>query len=108
MAIEMLDLQRRIASLEEDRINHLALINVLVTTTQHLWSTLMQKGVIEDPVAFVEAYLDNPSRVRTFPGVDPAYLDVLNQVYDQRFMYYRAMLHAEAVRVRKMQDEGRS
>lgn len=101
MAISIADLERRIASLEEDRLNHLALINVLVTTTQHLWSTLMQKGVIEDPVAFAEAYLENPSSVRSFPGVDPAYLDVLNQVYDERFLYYRSMLHAEAVRVRR-------
>ena len=61
MAIDMLDLERRVASLEEDRINHMALINVLVTTSQHLWSVLMQKDVIEDPVKFAEAYLENPT-----------------------------------------------
>lgn len=69
----MLDLERRVTELESDRIEHLALINVLVTTTQHLWSTLMEAGVVEDPVAFAEAYLENPTATRPFPGVDPAW-----------------------------------
>ena len=75
--LSIADLERRIVSLEEERTEHLALITVLVTTTQHLWSTLMQRGVIEDPVAFAEEYLEEPSRVRTFPRVDPTRLDEL-------------------------------
>ena len=105
MAISLADLGRRVAELEEDRINHLALINMLVTTTQHLWSTLMQKGVIEDPVKFADSYLEHPKATRPFPGVDPAYLDVLNQVYDERFLYYRGLLLAEAHRIPGMKDE---
>lgn len=101
MAIDMRELQRRVTSLEEDRIEHLALISVLVTTTQHLWMTLMQRGVIEDPVAFADAYLENPMANRPFPGVDPAYLDVLNQAFEERFLRYRSLLLGEAIRMKQ-------
>jgi hypothetical protein len=102
MAIDMLDLQRRVTELEADRIEHLALISVLVTTTQHLWSKLMQAGVIEDPVAFAEAYLADPPPTRPMPGVDPAHLEEVGRTYGDRFTYYRGLLLAEAVRVQRM------
>ncbi|MFN7180444.1 hypothetical protein [Hyphomonas sp.] len=105
MAIDMLELERRVASLEEDRIEHLALISVLVTTTQHLWSTLMESGVIEDPVAFAEAYLADPPPTRPLPGVDPAHLEELGRTYGDRFLYYRGLLLAEAVRVQRTSGE---
>ncbi len=105
MAIDMLDLERRVASLEEDRIEHLALISVLVTTTQHLWSRLMEAGVIGDPVAFADAYLADPPPTRPMPGVDPAHLKEQGRTYGDRFTYYRGLLLAEAVRVQRMKDE---
>jgi hypothetical protein len=105
MAIDMLELERRVASLEADRIEHLALINMLVTTTQHLWSTLMESGVIEDPVAFADAYLADPLPTRPMPGVDPAHLEELGRTYGDRFTYYRGLLLAEAVRVQWMKNE---
>jgi hypothetical protein len=105
MTVSLADLERRVASLEEDRIEHLALINVLVTTTQHLWSALMREGVIEDPVSFAEAYLADPPPTRPMPGVDPAHLDELGRTYGGRFAYYRGLLLAEAVRVQRMSEE---
>lgn len=99
MAIDVLDLERRVAELEADRIEHLALISVLVTTTQHLWSTLMDAGVIDDPVAFADAYLADPPPARPMPGVDPAHLKDLGRAYGDRFTYYRGLLVAEAIRV---------
>ena len=105
MAIDILELERRVAELEKDRIEHLALINVLVTTTQHLWSRLMEAGVIEDPVAFADAYLADPSPTRPMPGVDPAHIEELGRTYGDRFTYYRGLLLAEAVRVQRMMDE---
>ena len=100
MAISLADLERRVIELEADRIEHLALISVLVTTTQHLWSKLMQAGVIEDPVAFADAYLADPPPTRPMPGVDPAHLEDLGRTYGDRFTYYRGLLLAEAVRLR--------
>lgn len=105
MAIEMLDLERRVTELEEDRIEHLALICVLVTTTQHLWSVLMQKDVIEDPVAFADDYLADPPPTRPMPGVDPAHIEELGRAYGDRFTYYRGLLLAEAVRVQRTSGE---
>lgn len=56
-------------------------------------------------VAFADDYLADPTATRPFPGVDPAYLDVLNQVYDERFLYYRGLMLAEAHRIQRMRDE---
>lgn len=105
MAIDMLDLERRVTELEADRIEHLALISVLVTTTQHLWSRLMECGVIEDPVAFADAYLADPPPTRPMPGVDPAHLEELGRAYGDRFTYYRGLLLAEAHRIQRLKDE---
>nr|WP_321439998.1 hypothetical protein [uncultured Hyphomonas sp.] len=103
MPINLSDLERRIRSLEEDRIHHLALINMLMTASEHLWSLAMQKGLIEDPVKFAEDYLQLKTETRTFQGVDPTYLDVLSQVYEERTEEFRRRLLMEARRVDQKQ-----
>jgi hypothetical protein len=104
MPIDMSDLERRIAALEADRIRHLALINMLTTTAENLWSVLMQKGVIADPVQFAKDYLRMPTETRTFPGVDPSYIDVLSQDYEERTAEFRGRILTEALRLQQKKD----